>query len=178
MASYTPGFLRGIRLLSHVFYKPFTINVATRLRIIALGIRRQPINKQYHRCQAGRDLFHRNSSVQSRQKLNKEQGYKDDKHVKLSNLISPSISNDGLINATFSVVNARSIYNKLHSFPELQSRQKTQQYVLLLKHGLVMTIMTLDIKKSHHLDTKSCPDFGKMEREGVALQWYTRSHST
>ena len=53
MASYTPGFLRGIRLLSHVFYKPFTINVATRLWIIALGIRKQPINKQKHRSQAG-----------------------------------------------------------------------------------------------------------------------------
>ena len=116
MASYTPGFLRGIRLLSHVFYKPFTINVATRLRIITLGIRKQPINKQYRRSRAGRDLFHRISSVQSRQKLNNEQGYKDDKHVKLSNLISPSISNYRSINATFSVVNARSIYNKLHSF--------------------------------------------------------------
>ena len=111
MASYTPGFLRGIRLLSHVFYKPFTINVATRLWIITLGISKQPINKQYHRSRAGRDLFHRISSVQ-----NKEQGYKDDKHVKLSNLISPSISNDRSINATFSIVNARSIYNKLHSF--------------------------------------------------------------
>ena len=109
-------FLRGIRLLSHVFYKPFTINVATRSWIITLGIRKQPINKQYLRSQAGRDLFHRISSVQSRQKLNKEQEYKDDKHVKLSNLISPSISNDRSINATFSVVNARSVYNKLHSF--------------------------------------------------------------
>ena len=90
--------------------------MATRLWIIALGIRKQPINKQYHRSRAGRDLSHRISSVQSRQKLNKEQGHKDDKHVKLSNLISPSISNDRSINATFSVVNARSIYNKLHSF--------------------------------------------------------------
>ena len=116
MASYTSGFLRGIRLLSHVFYKPFTIYVATRPWIIALGIRKQPINKQYCRSRAGRDLFYRISSVQSRQKLNKEQGYNDDKHVKLSNLISPSISNDRSINATFSVVNARSIYKKLHSF--------------------------------------------------------------
>ena len=116
MASYTSGFHRGIRLLSHVFYKPFSINVTTRSWIIALGIRKQPINKQYHRSRAGRNLFHRISSVQSRQKLYKEQGYKDDEHVKLSNLVSPSISNDSSINATLSVVNGRSIYKKLHSF--------------------------------------------------------------
>ena len=77
---------------------------------------KQPINKQYCRSRAGRNLFHRISTVQSRQKLYKEQGYKDDEHVKLSNLISPSMSNDWSINATLSVVNARSIYNKLHSF--------------------------------------------------------------
>ena len=93
-------------------------------------------------------------------------------------MISPSISNDRSINATFSVVNARSIYNKLHSFQNYIQDKNTTQYVLLLIHGLVMMTMTLDIKKSHHLDTKSCPDLGKMEREGVALQWYTRPHST
>ena len=49
MASYTSGFLRGIKLLSHAYYKPFTINVATTSWIIALGIRKQPINKKYHR---------------------------------------------------------------------------------------------------------------------------------
>ena len=46
MASYTSRFLRGIRLMPHAFYKPFTINVATRSWIIALGIRKQPISKQ------------------------------------------------------------------------------------------------------------------------------------
>ena len=102
--------------MSHAFYKPFTINVATRLWIIALGIRKQPINKHYHGSQAGRDLFHRISSVHSRQKLYRDQGYKEDVHDKLSNLIRPRISNDRSINVTLSVVNARSIYNKLQSF--------------------------------------------------------------
>ena len=89
---------------------------ATRSWIIALGIRKQPINKLYHRSQAGRDLFPKISSVCSRQNLYRGQGYKEDNHVKLSNLIRPRISNDRSINATLSVVNARSIHNKLQSF--------------------------------------------------------------
>ena len=116
MAWYNLGFLRSIRLLSHACYKPFTINVATGSWIITLGIRKQPINKQYHRSRAGRDLFHRICSVYSRQNQQSDQGYKEDNHVKLSNLIRPVISNDRSINATLSVVNARSIYNKLQSF--------------------------------------------------------------
>ena len=116
MASYNSGFLRSIRLLSHVYYQPFTINVATRSWIIALEIRKQPINKQYHRSQAGRDLFHRICNVHSRWNQHSDQGHKEHNQVKLSNLIRPVLSNDRSINATLSVVNARSIYNKLQSF--------------------------------------------------------------
>ena len=54
-------------------------------------------------------------------------------------------------------------------------KTKTQQYVLLLKHGLAMMRMTLDIKKSHHLDTKPCPDLGKMERGGGITVVYKAS---
>ena len=125
MASYTSGFLKGIRLMSHAFYKPFTINVATRWGIIAFGIRKWPINKQYHRSQGGRDLFHRICSVHSRWYLYRDQGYKEDNHVKLSNLIRPRISNDRSINATLSVVNARSIYNKLQSFQNYIQEKNT-----------------------------------------------------
>ena len=46
----------------------------------------------------------------------RDQGYKEDNHVKLSNLIRLMISNDRSINATLSVVNAGSIYNKLQAF--------------------------------------------------------------
>ena len=113
MASYNSGFLRSIRFLSHVYYQPSIINVATRSWIIALGIRKQPINKQYHRSRAGRDLFHRICSVHSRQNQHSDQGHKEYHQVKLSNLIRPVISNDRSINATISVVNARSICNKL-----------------------------------------------------------------
>ena len=116
MVSYNSGFLRSIRLLSHVYYQPFTINVATRSWLIALGIRKQPINKQYHRSQAGRDLFHRICNVHSRWNQHSDQGHKKHNQVKLSNLIRPVMSNDRSINATLSVVNARSIYNKLQSF--------------------------------------------------------------
>ena len=74
-------------------------------------------NKQVvHRSRAGRDLFHRICSVHSRWNLYRDQGYKEDNHVKLSNLIRLVINNDRTINATLSVVNARSIYNKLQSF--------------------------------------------------------------
>ena len=103
-------------MLSHVYYQPFTINVATRSWIITLGIRKQPINKQYHRSQAGRDLFHRICSVHSRWNQHSDQGHKEHNQVKLSNLIRHVISNDRSINSKLSVVNARSIYNKLQSF--------------------------------------------------------------
>ena len=116
MVSYNSGFLRSIRLLSHVYYQPFTINVATISWIIALGIRKQPVNKQYFRSRAGRDLFYRICSIQSRWNHHSDQGYKECNQVKQSNLIRPVISNDRSIKVTLSVLNARSIYNKLQSF--------------------------------------------------------------
>ena len=82
------------------YYQPFTINVATRSWIIALGIRKQPINKQYHRLRAGTDLFHRICIVQSGQNQNSHQGHKEYNQVKQSNLIRSEISNDRSINAT------------------------------------------------------------------------------
>ena len=116
MALYNSGFPRSIRLLSNVYYQPFTINVATRSWILALGIRKQQINKQYCRSQAGRDLFHRICNVHSRLNQHSDQRYKEHNQVKLSNLIIPVISNDRSMNATLSLVNARSIYNKPQSF--------------------------------------------------------------
>ena len=174
MASYNSGFLRRIRLLSYAYYTPFTINVATRSWIIALGIRKQPINKQYHRSQAGRDLFHRICSVHSRQNLYRTQGYKEDNHDKLSNLIKLVISNDRSINATLSVVNARLIYNKLQSF-QTMFKIKIQQYVQSQKHGSAMMKMILDTRKSHYLVIKSCPNLAKMSREGGIAVVYKAS---
>ena len=115
MASYNSGFLRSIRLLSHVYYQPFTINVATRSWIIVLGIRKQPISKQYCRSRAGRNLFHRVCCVQNRWIQHSDQGYKEHNQVKQSTLIRPMISNNRSINTTLSIVNARSIYNKFQS---------------------------------------------------------------
>ena len=38
-----------------------------------------------------------------------------------------------------------------------------------------MMKMTLDIRKSHHLVIKSCPNLRKMERGGAVLLWYTKT---
>ena len=90
--------------------------MATQSWIIALGIRKQPINKKYHRSQAGRDLYHKLCSIHSRWMKHSDQEHKEYNWVRPSNLIKPMISNNRSIYATLSVVNARSIYNKLQSF--------------------------------------------------------------
>ena len=116
MASYNSGFLRSIRFLSHVYYKPFTIYVATRSWIIALGIRKQPTNKQYYRSRLGRDLFHKIFSIHRRWYQHIDWEQQEYNWVRPANLIIPMINNDRSVNATLSVVNARSIYNNLKPF--------------------------------------------------------------
>ena len=108
MASYTSGFLRSIRSLSHVHYQPFTLNVATRSWIIALGIRKQPTNKQYHRSRAGRDLFHKMFSIHIKWDQHIDWG-QESNQVRQINVIIPMISNDRSVNTTLPVVKARSI---------------------------------------------------------------------
>ena len=116
MAIYKSGYLRSIRSLSYVYYQPFTINVATKSWIIALGIRKQPINKQYHSSRAGRGLFHKIFSIHRRWVQHIDWEQKEYNQVRPSNVIIPMINNDRSVNATVSVVNARSIYNKLQPF--------------------------------------------------------------
>ena len=64
-------------------------------------------------------------NVHSRWNQHSDQGHKEHNKVKLSNLIRPVKSNDRSINATLSVVNARSIYNKLQSFQNFVQNNNT-----------------------------------------------------
>ena len=75
-------------------------------------IRKQPINKQYHRSRAGRDLFHKIFSIHRKWDQHIDWEQQEYNQVRPSNLIIPMINNDRSVNATLSVVNARSIYNK------------------------------------------------------------------
>ena len=99
----------------------------------------------------------------------------EDNHVKLSNLIRPVISNDRSINATLSVVNARSIYNKLQSF---------QNYVQDNNTTICTITETWLSNDENDLRNKEIPPPGykilskprKNGKKREALQWYIKPH--
>ena len=81
-----------------------------------LGIRKQPINKQYHRSRAGRDLFHKIFSIHRKRDQYIGWGQQEHNQARPPNLITATISIDRSVNTTLSLVNARSTYNKLQPF--------------------------------------------------------------
>ena len=97
-------------------YHAFSLNTATRARIIALGVRKRFTQTPYRRSRAGQRLSHHIPTIQ--RQTAKDTTHREGNQINHNNLIKITLNNNRNIYLKISHINAHSIYHKTQSFQE------------------------------------------------------------
>ena len=111
LRSYLPADMRKIReqLRDPINYDRFQLVRETMARIIAMGIKKQPIGGAYHRSRAGKSLFYRIHNILTH--IRKSTNLPRSHTPTLASFPRSNVSSKNLL---LSQVNARLVKNKIH----------------------------------------------------------------
>ena len=118
MFKYSSTFLRNFKKIMHdpKNYHAFSLDIATRSWIIALGAQKKFTQTPYRRSRAGQRLSHCITTIH-RQSVT-DITHREGNQINHNNHIKITVSNNRNICLKISHINARSIYHKTQPFQE------------------------------------------------------------
>ena len=117
---YSSAFLRNFRKVMHDCnnYQAFSLDIAIRSWILALGAQKRHTQVPYRQSRAGQRLFHHIATIQSQNATDGTRGQQELNQVNYNNLIGITVSNNRNLYLKVSHINAHSIYHKIQPFQE------------------------------------------------------------